>query len=160
MQHRYMMYRSLLFPEGQSLDAAAIAALRAAANGHHRYLLLLSHMRSYSSVLAHVLGSSHEIEGYGETHVRYRNVFDLWRLRRSIKRSTGQPLRGEWLLDKVLHNAVRPVDRFVGRDRVRSLIFLRRPERTLQSLLALARRKGSGASFNDPQVCCDYYVSR
>lgn len=134
--------------------------LRDAANGPYRYLVLLSHMRSYSSVLAHVLGSSPEVEGSGETHVRYRNALDLWRLRRRIRETTGRPLQGRWLLDKVLHNEVRPIDRFVGRERLRVLVFLRRPESALASMMHLARQRGGGARFADPQACCDYYVSR
>ncbi len=135
--------------------------LRDAANGPYRYLVLLSHMRSYSSVLAHVLGSSPEVEGSGETHVRYRNVLDLWRLRRRIQATTGRPLQGRWLLDKVLHNQVRPIDRFVGHERMRVLMFLRRPGPAIASMVHLARQRGEGTGgFADPQVCCDYYVTR
>jgi len=150
----------MLRSDGLRLDAGAVAALQSAASGGHHYLVLLSHMRSYSSVLAHVLGSSPQIQGYGETQVRYRNVFDLWRFRRAVERATGRPLQAPWLLDKVLHNDIRPVDRFVGRERVRPLIFLRRPERTLQSLIALSRSQRSVSAYADAQVGCDYYVRR
>ncbi len=135
-------------------------ALRAAANGRYRYLVLLSHMRSHSSVLAHVLGSSPSIQGSGETQLRFRNLLDLWRLRRSIRESTGQPLRGPWLLDKVLHNEIRPIDRFVGQERMRVLIFLRHPDKVLPSQLNLARERGPDAGMADPHACCDYYVKR
>ncbi len=136
------------------------AAVRDAVVPRHHYLLLLSHMRGYSSVLAHVLGSSPHIDGYGETHVRYRRPWDLWRLRRTIRRSTGQPLRGRWLLDKILHNSVRAPDRWLRGDSLRAVIFLRRPEQTLQSMLALAHVTPDGTPMQDPQRCCDYYVSR
>ncbi len=149
-----------LLHEGLRLDAAGRAALTQAAGREHRYLLLLSHMRSYSSVLAHLLGSAPAIEGYGESQLRYRWRLDLWRLARTIQRSTGEPLSGPWLLDKVLHNRVKPLDRLVEPERVRALIFLRRPERALQSLMALAASKGPGEAYNDAQACCDYYVSR
>ena len=155
-----MAFGSTFLPGGWRLDGHALAALQSAVSGGHRYLVLLSHMRSYSSVLAHVLGSSPQIQGYGETQVRFRNVFDVWRFRRSVARSTGRPPQSPWLLDKVLHNDIRPVDRFVGRERVRPLIFLRRPERTLQSLVALARSQRSVASYADVQAGCDYYVRR
>lgn len=125
-----------------------------------RYLFLLSHMRSYSSLLAHILGSSGDIDGYGETHIKYRNKMDLWRLQHAIQRSTEQPLRGEWLLDKILHNHVRAPDRFLRDEQVRALIFLRRPERTLQSILTLANSAAGDDAMNDPQMACDYYVAR
>jgi hypothetical protein len=135
-------------------------ALRNAANGPYRYLVLLSHMRSHSSVLAHVLGSSPSIQGSGETQVRFRNLLDLWRMRRSIRESTGEPLRGPWLLDKVLHNDIRPIDRFVGQERMRVLIFLRHPDKVLASQLNLARERGPDAGLANAQTCCDYYVER
>jgi hypothetical protein len=34
----------------------------------HRYIFVGSHMRSFSSLLCHVLGSHREIDGYAETH--------------------------------------------------------------------------------------------
>lgn len=152
---------------GTPLEDAGVPAgpgwadrLRSAANGRFRYLVLLSHMRSYSSVLAHMLGSAPEVEGCGETHVRYRNVFDLWRLRRRIRAGTGQPLRGHWLLDKVVHNETRPVDRFVGLERMRVLIFLRRPELAIASLMHLTRCQEPGSPFVQAQACADYYVTR
>lgn len=146
--------------DGTLLDTASQRALQAAAAQEHHYLILLSHMRSYSSLLAHLLGSSPEIDGYGEAHVRYRHPWDLWRLRRSIRRSTGRALQGRWLLDKILHNSIRPPDRLIASDHVRAVIFMRQPEQTLQSLLALARVTPDGVPMRDPQRCCDYYVSR
>lgn len=123
------------------------------------YLLLLSHMRSYSSLMAHLLGTSPEIDGYGESLLRYRSRLDLLRLRLRVRRATGQPLRGRWLLDKVLHNHIRPLYRWLPPGRVRALIFVRRPEPTLQSMLHLAHLQGDPV-FQDAQRCCDYYVSR
>lgn len=135
-------------------------ALRLACNGQQRYLLLLSHMRSYSSVLAHVLGSAPEIQGSEETLVRYRNVFDLWRMRSAIRRTTGQPLNALWLLDKVLHNHIRPPERFLGIERMRVLIFLRQPAAALASIMNLARERNNFQEMADAQAGCDYYVQR
>src|SRR4051812_40983666 len=108
--------------EGLAPQGALAWPLRRNAPRERRYLLLLSHMRSYSSLLAHVLGSSPEVDGYGETLLRYQLPLDLWRLRRQVRRSTGQPLRGTWLLDKVLHNRIKPLDRWVEPERLRALI--------------------------------------
>lgn len=71
-------------------------ALRAAANGPYRHLMLLSHRRSHSSVLAHALGHSPIIQGRGETQVRFRSLLDPWRMRRPIRESTGEGY-GDWL---------------------------------------------------------------
>jgi hypothetical protein len=42
-------------------------------------LFVLGHMRSYSSLLCHILGSHPQIDGYCETHIKYRTRFDLLR---------------------------------------------------------------------------------
>jgi hypothetical protein len=125
-----------------------------------RYLFLLSHMRSYSSLLAHLLGGCSEIDGYGETQLKYKASTDLWRLRLEIRRSTGVPNNGRWLLDKILHNYVCAPDRLLAPERTRALIFLRRPEPSIRSIMTLARIKSPGADLNNPQLACDYYVSR
>lgn len=148
---------SLLKPLYQSVAANQTLNRSSDAPG---YLFLLSHMRSYSSLLAHILGSHADIDGYGEAHVKYRNKLDFWRLRRAIQRATGEPIRGEWLLDKILHNYVRAPDRLIDNERVRAIIFLRRPERTLQSILTLARHQHADAATHNAQLTCDYYVSR
>jgi len=125
-----------------------------------RYLFLLSHMRSYSSLLAHLLGSSPHIDGYGESHLRYRHRIDLIRLRMAIERSTEEQIRGEWLLDKVLHNYVRVPDRLLRHDQMRALIFLRSPAASLRSILSLGVRNGEVLTSRYIQSVCDYYVSR
>jgi hypothetical protein len=50
-----------------------------------RHLFLLGHMRSYSSVLSHILGSHPQIDGYCETHIKYRTRLDLWRLHHRVR---------------------------------------------------------------------------
>src|SRR3954447_7337822 len=54
-------------------------------------------MRSYSSVLSHILGSHPQISGYCETHTKYRTWFDLWKLRRRVRKLTGEALQGAQL---------------------------------------------------------------
>jgi LPS sulfotransferase NodH len=39
----------------------------------YEFVHILSHMRSGSTLLAHLLASHPEIIGYGETHIRYRS---------------------------------------------------------------------------------------
>lgn len=145
------------------VNLLSVAALTHLQPARQRYLFLLSHMRSYSSLLSHVLGSSPEIDGYGETHIKYRNKLDLWRLRRRVQQSTGDDVHAPWLLDKILHNYVHPPDRFIADDHVRALIFLRRPEEALCSVVTMARASGAdgrSGALSSSQRACDYYVSR
>jgi hypothetical protein len=132
---------------------------------HHnsrRYLFVLSHMRSYSSLLAHLLGNSPEIDGYGETHVRYQSKLDLWRLHRRVRRSTGAALRGRWLLDKILQNNIMPPDGVIPSNRMLTVISLRSPENTLRSIVTLLRGREQAPDVPPPcpELACDYYVSR
>jgi len=46
----------------------------------YRILLILSHMRSGSSLLTHLLNSNPEIIGYGETHIQYASEQDFKKL--------------------------------------------------------------------------------
>lgn len=119
-------------------------------------------MRSYSSLVSHLLGSSPEIDGYGETHTPYRHKFDLWRLRRRVRRSTGARLRGRWLLDKILQNDVMPPDRLIPKDKVRAIMFLRTPQSTLRSIVTLLSRHARASRLPAPSMesACEYYVSR
>ncbi|HTP38924.1 MAG TPA: hypothetical protein VMI92_05070 [Steroidobacteraceae bacterium] len=129
------------------------------ASARTRYLFLLSHMRSYSTVLAHILGSSPEVDGYGETHLRYRSRWSLWALPWKVRRATGAPLRGPWLLDKLLHNRIRGPWRLLPAERYRVLIFLRQPRPTLQSLLAMQPILPTDQPWTAHRAC-EYYVER
>ena len=124
------------------------------------YVFLFSHMRSYSSLLAHILGSSPEIDGYGEAHVHYRDVRSFGSLKRRVKRSIGHEPRGKWQLDKILHNCIQPPDLLLNKVQMRSIIFIRKPEATLRSMLTSAIVLNADARSRDPQFACDYYVSR
>src|SRR3569833_3463785 len=106
-------------------------------------LFILSHMRSYSSVLSHVLGSHPQIDGYCETHLRYRFSFDLLRLKWRVRKLTGEPLRGRYVLDKILHNyAVATA--ILDNPRTRGIILLRQPVDVVQSSGRGGRRRGRG----------------
>jgi hypothetical protein len=127
------------------------------------YLFVLGHMRCYSSVLAHVLGSHPEISGYGETHVKYRRRSDIAIMRWRILRATGQWPSGRYLLDKQLHNGMhippqlRPGQR--GNARVRCLIVVRRPRSTLNSIVRMGEITGN-AHDRDWSAAADYYCRR
>ncbi|MFT3906445.1 MAG: hypothetical protein QM718_09095 [Steroidobacteraceae bacterium] len=137
----------------------SFASLAALTPRDSRYLFLLSHMRSYSSLLSHLLGSSPDIDGYGEMHVRYRSQLSLLALRWKVQHSIDAPLQGQWLLDKILHNKIRAPWRLLSAERCSVVIFLRPPEATLRSLLAMKPTRPGERAWND-QRACDYYVTR
>jgi hypothetical protein len=124
-----------------------------------RYLFVLGHMRCYSSLLCHILGSHPQIDGYCETHVKYRTRFDLLRLRSRVVKLTGEPLRGRYVLDKVLHNypfapsILRSSNTF-------AVVMMRRPVPTVQSIVNMGLHYSDIAWYRDLDVVARYYEER
>jgi hypothetical protein len=102
-------------------------------------LFVLSHMRSYSTLLSHVLGSHPDIDGYCETHMRFRHRIDLLRLRYRVTRLTGEPLHGRYVLDKMLHNYAL-ASSIISDPRLRAIFLLRQPADTVRSITAMNER--------------------
>jgi hypothetical protein len=125
----------------------------------HSPLFILSHMRSYSSVLSHVLGSHPQIDGYCETHLRYRFSFDLLRLKWRVRKLTGEPLRGRYVLDKILHNypVAAPI---VENRRTRAVFLLRQPVDVVQSIVHMGRHLDANERNANVVVATTYYVER
>lgn len=102
-----------------------------------QYLLVLSHMRSRSSVLSHILGSHPQIEGYLENHQAYRSRWDFIRLKAKLRYAIGRNLQATYVLDKVLHNhrVIRP--ELLQRDNVNALFLLRKAADAIPSIARL-----------------------
>lgn len=124
------------------------------------YVLVLGHMRSYSSLLCHILGSHAEIEGYAEMHLAYRHEMDLLRLRARVARSLETPLRGRFVLDKVLHDDYLIARSIIGRQDVYSIVLVRKPAETVRSIIDLGARIPSVPWYSDADLVVDYYAKR
>lgn len=122
-------------------------------------LFIMSHMRSYSSLLSHVLGSHPEIDGYCETHLRYHFPFDVIRLRRRVRKLTGEPLRGRYVLDKILHNYTMSPAILESR-RTRAVFLLRQPADVVQSILYMGTHLDPLQENVDVGHVTSYYMSR
>jgi len=119
-------------------------------------------MRSYSSLLCHILNSNPELAGYVERHRAYVTKRDLMDLRIAAARSTGKPLSVRYAVDKVLHNKAAVHPKILQREDVFALFSLRAPEQTIRSTIAMVRRRG-GPKKNwkhNPTKVTDYYVGR
>jgi hypothetical protein len=125
----------------------------------HTPLFILSHMRSYSSVLSHVLGSHPQIDGYCETHLRYRFGIDFLRLQWRVRRLTGEPLRGRFVLDKMLHNYPLAPS-LLNEPGTRAVILLRQPVEVLQSIVHMGTHLHVDARAANVADATRYYVAR
>lgn len=124
-----------------------------------RNLFLLGHMRSYSSVLSHILGSHPQINGYCETHTKYRTYFDLWKLHRRVRKLTGEALTGDYVLDKVLHDY--PMTRSIlDSSRTRAIVLVRRPRETVRSIIEMGLTLSPVAWHRDFELVARYYETR
>lgn len=124
------------------------------------YVFLLAHMRSYSSLLGHVLGESPEISGYAESQLKYRRRSDLLRLRLRVACSLGGWPRGRYLLDKQLHDHQQLPRRWQRLKAFRALVFVREPAATLASIRRLHGMVGQPAWYGDWDAVARYYCSR
>ena len=125
------------------------------------FLFVVSHMRSFSSLLCHILGSHPEISGYAEAHLSYFGRLDLQRLARKVQHVTGNPVLGRYVLDKILHNHREIAPDVLGRPEMKVLFLLRNAEDTFRSLMNLSLVRGSGkGKFSDPVRVLDYYAKR
>ena len=128
--------------------------------GRRAYIFVLSHMRSYSSLLCHILGSHVEISGYAEMHVSYGGPLDLLRMRARVARSQGGELSGRYVLDKVLHNEYAVAPSVIRRADVFPIFLLRRPLPSIASILELGRDIPEVPWYSDIAAVADYYVER
>jgi hypothetical protein len=117
-------------------------------------------MRSYSSLLCHILGSHPEINGYAEMHQSYRGRIDLLRLNARVYRSLDGGLDGRFVLDKILHNFYSVADSMLERTSVYPIFLIRDPADSLASIIEMGKRIPSVAWYSDPRQVTDYYETR
>lgn len=102
----------------------------------YKIILILSHMRSGSSLLTHILCSNPEIIGYGETHIKYSSEQDFKKLIFKVywKRRIYQ-MNHRYVLDKVLHNSKFLQEDFLRSQNLYAIFLLREPEYVLPSMI-------------------------
>jgi len=130
----------------------------------HRYagtfLFVVSHMRSYSSLLCHILGSHPEISGYSEALQSYFRRNDLDRLARTVRERTGDATLKRLLLDKMLHLHWKIAPGILRRDDVRCIFLLRNAPDTMASILNLSRARRETGPYTVPSMVALYYARR
>lgn len=124
------------------------------------YLFILSHMRSRSSLLSHILGSHADISGHGEMHQSYRGPLNFMKLNARVSLSIDGPLAGRYVLDKILHD-IHPVsDAVLAQGNLKLVFLIRKPEDMIPSLWNLGRKYGRADWYRDPEKAGRYYADR
>ena len=96
------------------------------------YIFILSHMRSRSTLLAHILGSNPEIGGYFELHKSYLNWLDLIILRLRVQLDNKNI---KFALDKILWNRLQISEKICLKENLKIIFLLRKPEDTIKSII-------------------------
>jgi hypothetical protein len=100
-----------------------------------KYIFILSHMRSGSTLLVHLLSSHPKIAGFGEVGIMYRSPAELDELLLKLSDFYKQPrLTQTFALDKLLQNVLLEDRSILNRDDVYPLFLLRDPEQALPSI--------------------------
>jgi hypothetical protein len=124
------------------------------------FLFVVSHMRSYSSLLCHILGSHPEISGYSEAQQSYFGRRDLDKLTKTVRELTGETALRRYLLDKLLHSSREIASNVLTRHDVRCIFLLRNASDTVASVLNMAHAMRHTGDFSDPALVVAYYAER
>jgi hypothetical protein len=125
-----------------------------------RYVLYFSHMRSYSSLVGHILGSHPEVAGYAELHQHYDSPTDLVRLRYRVWEINDGELRGRFVFDKVLHGGHRIDDTVLLRRDVVPIYAVREPLASVRSQIAMGMRRTPPSPNKTPPGAARHIINR
>ena len=125
-----------------------------------RYLFLIGHMRAYSTLVGHILGSHPNICGYYEHHKRYKNWQSLFKLRRRLKNEFQGKKICNIYFDKLLHNGCELRPAILKRRDIRCLFSIRNPESSIRSILNMWQKLSSGMADKNVSDAVSYYCGR
>lgn len=123
-------------------------------------IFLLSHMRAYTSLVGHILGSHPQIDGYYEMHLGYETPAALDLQMARYRQNDALKPGGRYLFDKLLHNAYVLRPERLGAADLRILVALAEPARTIRSIVHLFRQKPGPDPYASPLAAAAYYVAR
>lgn len=126
----------------------------------HSRIFLLSHMRAFTSLAGHILGSHPHINGYYEMHISYEDASALDRQLDVFLEGDALKPGSRYLFDKLLHNDYALELAKLGLPDMKILVSLRHPEPTIKSIVHLYRQKDGGDLFDAPEKAARYYIER
>tara|TARA_R110002012_G_scaffold321207_1_gene548148 strand:- start:4931 stop:5689 length:759 start_codon:yes stop_codon:yes gene_type:complete len=125
----------------------------------HR-IYMLSHMRSRSSLLSHILGSNPHISGYSELSIKYRDRLASLDQKIKLHQDDLQVNSEVKLFDKILHNSFDFKNiSSLNTPEVDTIIMLRPPESTVKSIVTMGE-KNNNAKYADINWASEYYKDR
>jgi len=133
-----------------------------------KYVFIVSHMRSYSTLLAHILGSHEQFSGYAENFLSYLGPLDLFKLRCRTSAAGNFKSKCTYVVDKILHADLQLSDQILTNQDITFLFMIRRPRETLKSIIGMerneAKKRGGLAEgplkMATPEAALAYYAAR
>lgn len=126
----------------------------------HSRIFLLSHMRAFTTLAGHILGSHPEINGYYEMHISYEDASALDRQLGVFQESDVLKENSRYLFDKLLHNDYLLKPEQLGLANIKILISLLEPEHTIKSIVNLFAQKEIEDLYASPVEAANYYIAR
>ena len=126
----------------------------------HARIFLLSHMRAYTSLLGHILGSHPAINGYYEMHLSYENAAALDMQLEAFRQDEVPKPGSRYLFDKLLHNDYVLNPGRLGSADIKLLVALAEPEHTIRSIVHLFAQKPDPDLYASPVQAAHYYIER
>jgi hypothetical protein len=142
------------------LDARAHARKGMAILLPKQHIFLLSHMRAYTSLFGHILGSNPEICGYYEMHIGYHSWKSLIRQKLLYFKHETPKSNFVYMFDKVLHNDHNVALAILDRRRTKTIFCLRQPQKVIPSILRLYQEIDPSHPFNSESFATNYYIQR
>ncbi len=129
-------------------------------NALYDRIYLLSHMRAFSSLTGHILGSHPDINGYYEMHISYQQKDDLVLQEQLYSQQETFKPDSHFLFDKLLHNQYELNLNNLNLQNPRLLISLRSAKPGIKSIVNLFQQKKDKHRYADPQQATQYYIQR
>ena len=126
----------------------------------HARIFLLSHMRAYTSLAGHILGSHPQINGYYEMHLSYEDAAALDKQLEMFRASDVLKENSRYLFDKLLHNDYQLKPGRLGLADIKILLALAEPEHTIKSIVHLFAQKAVEDLYASPVEAAHYYIAR
>jgi hypothetical protein len=123
-------------------------------------IFLLSHMRAFTSLAGHILGSHPQINGYYEMHISYEDASALDRQLEVFRQGDVLKADSRYLFDKLLHNDYVLKSERLGLAELKILVSLAEPEHTIRSIVHLFAQKPDPDLYASPVEAANYYVAR
>lgn len=125
-----------------------------------QHIFLLSHMRAYTSLFGHIMGSHPAICGYYEMHIGYYSWRSL--IRQKLLFFSEEEIKPGFssMFDKILHDDHHVSSRILNNHRSKVIFCLRSPQETIPSILKLYSGLDPTHDFNRESFATEYYVRR